>query len=239
MPTVKPEIVPPPPFAVYAKRPSLQVTSQHGAACQVGTAPLITLTRPSRLRLYDEAEPDAFEVRRLPRLSKSKPNGVPPVDGERPRPASGTSLSTAKVSIELVAFSVTTSTRPFRLNEICAGPDAPGPIARVEFGIGARPSPCVSKPVMFVGAPRVQHVQQVVVDGEADRHRPAGRHGRLPLEAAAVDGEARDRVAARVDGVEVVAVEDDRALRAEPAARAGAARRIAVRAGERAVGGAA
>ena len=75
----------------------------------VGTAPLITFTLPSRLSEYDDAEPVAFETSRLPCLSKSKPNGVPPVEAKTAA-ASGTSLSTKNVSIELVDFSVTTST---------------------------------------------------------------------------------------------------------------------------------
>ena len=137
------------------------------------------------------------------------------------------------------ALFVTTSTLPWRPNDTCAGPNEPGPSGRVEPGIGSRPSSSVSKPVMFGVPPGVQDVEQVVVDGEADRHRAAGGHGRLPFEAVALDGEARDRVAAGVDGVEVGAVNDEGALRAEAAAGAPAARRVRGGPGERAVRGAA
>jgi hypothetical protein len=46
----------------------------------VATAPLITLAPPEPTA-YDDADPVAFETSRSPRLSKSKPNGVPPLDG--------------------------------------------------------------------------------------------------------------------------------------------------------------
>src|SRR4029079_11043809 len=98
-------------------RPSWLVTSQQGAACDVWTAPLITFTRPSWLSEYDHAEPVALDTSRLPCLSKSKPNGVPPVHAKTAA-ESGTSWSTKKVSIELDAFSVMTSTWPSRSNEI-------------------------------------------------------------------------------------------------------------------------
>ena len=45
------------------------------------TAALIT-DAPAVETPYDEAEPAASETSRWPRLSKSKPNGVPPADGE-------------------------------------------------------------------------------------------------------------------------------------------------------------
>ena len=115
-----------------------------------------------------------------------------------------------------------------------AGPHRPGRVRdrREPVVLGAEAADVAA-------GPAIEDVQQVVVHGEADRRRPAGGDGRLQLEPALADGEARDRVAPRVDGVEVVAVEDHGALRAQPAAGAVAARRIRDRAGEGAVGGAA
>src|SRR5262249_34931356 len=89
-------------------------------------------------------------------------------------------------------------------------------------------------------AARVQDVERLLVDGDADRVRAAGGRVRLPDEAAVVvHGEHRDRVARRVDGEQALAVlaEDDRALGAEAGAAAVAAGREGAGRGQRAGGG--
>src|SRR3954465_4531916 len=124
-------MVPLPAFRGAAERPPLLVTSQHGAPWCVATAGLIGEIAPSFATSYDDAPPDASETRRLPRLSKSKPNGVAPADGAV---LGGPAVpgSTTYVSIVCEAFSVTASTLPSGENATSAGPAVPAPSGRVE-----------------------------------------------------------------------------------------------------------
>src|SRR5204862_7237313 len=80
-PTENPEIVPAAAFAVYAKWPFFDVTSQHGAPWFVATGPVISAA-PAVETAYDDAGPAAFETSRWPRLSKSHPSGCAPAVGD-------------------------------------------------------------------------------------------------------------------------------------------------------------
>ena len=84
----------------------------------------------------------------------------------------------------------------------------------------------------------VQDVQDVVVNGQADRPDAARRDRVLKLERVVADAEVRNRVAAGVDGEQLVPADDDRSLRAEVRAGAEAAGRDGARGSERAVVGA-
>src|ERR1700752_1170711 len=110
-------------------------TSQHGAPWCVATAPLITAA-PAVDTPYDEAEPAASETSRWPRLSRSKPTGVPPADGETTGVPAMPFSSTGYTSIVFDAFSVTTSTLPSGENCTCAGTALPAPSGRVEPASG-------------------------------------------------------------------------------------------------------
>src|SRR4051794_16922980 len=110
-PTEKLLIVPLPPFAVYAKRLFFETTSQQGAPSPVATALLITVA-PAAATSYEDAVPPASEESRWPLLSKSKPNGVEPPEGETAGPAASPSWSTVYTEIRFVPFSVTASRRP-------------------------------------------------------------------------------------------------------------------------------
>ena len=115
----------------------------------VATAPLITLRLPSFETAYDDADALALETSRLPRLSKSKPNGVAPADAKTLGALARPSLPTRYVSSVLEAFSETTRTRPFGENCTCAGPALPAPSGCVEPAIGVSLSSSMLKPVMF------------------------------------------------------------------------------------------
>ena len=215
----KPEIVAPPAFAVYAKRPSVVTTSQHGAPWCVATAPLITCA-PDASIAYDDAEPAASETNARPRPSNAKPNGVAPADGLE-TPGCATPPLTAKVSSVLVPFSVTTSCEPSARTR-----PAPGP-CRAAAGSSRRstrrcPLPSILKPVIVRRA-GVERRRAGLVHGDADRADAVRRERRLEPEPVVLDGELGDRVAAGVDGEQQclpLSDERDRALRAE--ARAGA-----------------
>ena len=85
------------------------------------------------------------------------------------------------------------------------------------------------------GATGVEHVEQAVVDGQADRPIASGGVGVDQLEAVPPDLEARDRVTARIDGEQATAVQRQCALVAEPGAGPGAAGGELAPRGQRAV----
>lgn len=102
--------------------------------------------------LAPAAPPWASDTIAWPAGSKSKPNGVAPLDGRLTAGPATPPEATAKVSIVFVAFSVTTSVRPSGEKEIWAGP-APAS-GRAEPGIGrSRPSGAMRNPAIPAAPP--------------------------------------------------------------------------------------
>src|SRR5947208_1833984 len=102
---------------------------------------------------YDDAEPLAFDTSKLPRLSKSNPNGVAPTEAYTRGVPARPSGPTAYVSIVCEPFSVTTSVSPPGENDTCAGVELPVPSGCVELASGVRESAPTVKPVMLPAPP--------------------------------------------------------------------------------------
>ena len=131
-------------------------TVQHAEGWPVAAPPVIVVTLPSRPTWYDDAPlgAAAFDTTIRSCFAKANPNGVLPADVNQAGAAASPSLSTTKVVIRFVAFSVTTSTSPFGLNCTCAGLVCAALSGRVEPASGRRsPSASTVRPEIEFGAP--------------------------------------------------------------------------------------
>jgi hypothetical protein len=87
-------------FVVYAKRPSLVVTTQHAAVCVSGANGVMVVSAPTSETPYDDsplppgALPTASDTISLPDGSKAKPNGVCAAEGWTSGPAATPSAPT-------------------------------------------------------------------------------------------------------------------------------------------------
>ena len=153
----------------------------------------------------------ASAITRWPNGSKAIANGTVPgslftvalADRSPPKPTPNTSMA---LPLPLV---VTTSWPPSGVKATC-----PGVVVNCGVAFGSRPSArcepgmrnqeAAEDPVALHGTAvqRVEHVHQVAVDGHADREHAARAQHLAEREPVTVDGEDRDRIAARVHGVE-------------------------------------